>query len=162
LTLFHRADHTKTFANDDGTPLALSGQSWMACASCHLDGLTTTNEFLFEAAPRPQPQAAKDALIGHRGLRDFFASAASPDDPAFDAHDLVVALEDMGGLAPDTTGKDRMNQANPASPTSAVISIARDLARIVQRDMPRAPSWVLQAPLDASISPQYSTEADAA
>ena len=162
LTLFHRADHAKTFADDDGTPLALSGQSWMACASCHLDGLTTTNEFLFEASPRPQPGAAKDALIGHRGLRDFFASSATPDDPSFDPHDIVVALEDMGGLAPDTTGKDRTNAADPAHPTNAVTEVSRDLARIVQRDMPHAPSWVLQAPLDASVSPQYSTQADAA
>jgi DNA-binding beta-propeller fold protein YncE len=162
LTLFHRADHHQTFPDDDGTPLALSGQSWMACASCHLDGLTTTNAFLFEASPRVQPGAAKDALMGHRGLKDFFSTAANPDDPSFDPHDVMIALLDMGGLAPDTTGKDRTGAADPSHPTTAVTNVARDLARIVHRDMPQAPSWLLQAPADASVSPQYSTQADAA
>ena len=162
LTLFHRADHGKTFADDDGTNLALSGQSWMACASCHLDGLTTTNAFLFEASPRKQPGAAKDALIGHRNLRDFFASASKPDDGAFDPHDVIAAMLEMGGLAPDTTGKERAGEADPARPSKAVTEAARSLARVVARDMPLAPSWLLQSKADVGVDPKHSTELQAA
>ena len=161
LTLFHRADHTRTF-DDGGTPRALSGQSWMACASCHLDGLTSTNLFLFEASPRAGAAAAKDALIGHRNLRDFFASSASPDAPTFDPHDVVVAMLEMGGLALDTTGKDRTGEVDPNKPSPQTIAIARDLARVVARDMPQAPSWLLQGKRAAELPAATSTEASAA
>ena len=161
LTLFHRGSRDDTF-DDGGTKLALAGDSWMACASCHVDGFTGTNELLFEASPRKQPAAATDALIGHRGLRDFFSTAAAPDAPEFDPHDVVVALLDMGGLTPDRTGKDRTGAADPSKPSPAVLGIARDLARLVQRDMPHGPSWILQNKTDSSIPKETSIGADAA
>jgi len=161
LTLFHRADSDKTF-DDGATKLALSGNHWMACASCHLDGFATTNAFLFEASPRIGATAAKDALIGHRNLHDFFATASDPDAATFDPHDTIVAMLEMGGLSPDRTGKDRTGAVDPEKPSAAVTSIARDLARVVKRDMPHAPSWMVAAKNPEGVTPAYSTEAEAA
>ncbi|GAC1351303.1 MAG: hypothetical protein NVSMB1_03020 [Polyangiales bacterium] len=160
LALFYRADSEKTFPVR-GREVALGGANWLACASCHLDGFNTTNAFLFEASPRKGIAASMDAIIGHRGLRDFFASAADPDSAQFSPHDVVVALLEMGGLAPDRSGKDRTSEVDANTPEASVVEVARDLSRIVQRDMPLAPSWLIAAPRDKSLPERYSTEAEA-
>ncbi|HEY8040892.1 MAG TPA: multiheme c-type cytochrome [Polyangiaceae bacterium] len=131
LTLFFRASSAKG-------PLATTGNDWMSCGGCHLDGFGPTNLRLFEALQPHEP--AVDAQIGHVGLSDHFASATTP--AAFDPHDVLVALLDQGGLAPDRTGKDRSGQIDPAHPTADGATMAQQLARVVARDLPGQPTWL--------------------
>jgi YVTN family beta-propeller protein len=134
LTLFFRANSGKG-------ALATTANDWMACAGCHLDGLVSTNAFFFEALRPADP--TKDAQIGHLGLTDVFATAPTPDDPAFDPHDLLVALRDQGGLDGDRTGAHPHDVVDPSAPTADAVAMARALGRVVGRDLPVGPSWLL-------------------
>ncbi|HZU85428.1 MAG TPA: multiheme c-type cytochrome, partial [Polyangiaceae bacterium] len=142
-TLFFRA-------NADKGDLATTGDNWMSCGGCHLDGFGSSNARLFEAIAPADPGV--DAQIGHVGLRDHFLSAEEltatdggapdPTAPAFDPHDVLVALLDQGGLAPDRTGAVRDGQIDPAAPTAEAAMMARALGRVVARDLPNGPAWL--------------------
>jgi DNA-binding beta-propeller fold protein YncE len=118
---------------------ATTGDNWLSCGACHLDGFGEAEVTLFENAGLQNP--ATNALIGHVGLQDFFASAATPT-AAFEPHDILVALLDQGGLAPDRTGQIRTGQVDPASPPPAAAAMATQLAYVVARDLPIGPSWL--------------------
>lgn len=130
-------------ANSSKGSLATTGGNWMSCGGCHLDGLNSTNLFLLEALSPIDPM--KDVRIGHLDMKDYFSTAPTPDDPTFDPHDLLVALLDQGGLAPDRTGAIRAGQIDPSKPTADAALMAKRLARIVQRDLPAGPSWLRAA-----------------
>ncbi len=145
LTLFYRANSQKG-------ELATTGNDWMACGSCHLDGFVGTNDAFFAMAKVVDP--AIDARIGHAGLKDLFSTAPTPVGPAFSPHDVVVALREQGGLAPDRTGQDRTGEEDPNAPSPAAVTMARRLARVIARDLPLGPTWLIpgQAP-----DPNYDT-----
>ena len=135
LTLFFRANSSK------GTQ-PTTGNNWMSCGGCHLDGFHSSNLRLFEALTPHDPQT--DDQIGHIGLNDHFATTP---DPNFDPHDILVALLDQGGLAPDRTGADRDGQVDPNQPSGDAASMqaaqmATELATVVARDLPKAPTWL--------------------
>jgi hypothetical protein len=133
LRLFFRSNSSKGV-------LATSGNDWMSCGGCHLDGFTSTNARLFEALSPADP--ARDAVIGHVGLVDHFSSIADAIEPAtFNPHDLLVALEEQGGLGPDRTGRDRTGAVDPSAPTPQAVVMAQELAAVVVRDLPDQPSW---------------------
>jgi hypothetical protein len=133
LKLFFSADSAR------GT-LATTGNDWMSCGGCHLDGFSSATAGLFAAMRASNP--AKDAQLGHAGLRDSFASASTPTAPAFDPHDVLVALLEQGGLAPDRTGADSTGAVDPAAPTADATAMAQSIARVVARDLPLGPSWL--------------------
>jgi predicted CXXCH cytochrome family protein len=129
LTLFFRANSSKG-------GLATTGNDWMSCGGCHLDGFTSTNHRLFESL---QPSApASDAEIGHIGLADNFSTASYT---TLNPHDILVALLDQGGLAPDRTGANRTGAVDPAKATSDAVTIATELATVIARDLPQGPTW---------------------
>ena len=134
LTLFYRANSSK------GT-LATTGNDWMSCGACHLDGFVSTNQFLFEASKVKDPTV--DAQIGHVSLADLFSTSPTPTDPSFNPHDILVALNDMGGLAPDRSGALRAGSVDPSAPTPEATVMAAQLARVIARDLPVGPSWFL-------------------
>ncbi len=134
LTLFYRASSAKG-------ALATTANDWMSCGGCHLDGLVSTNLFFFEAL-KPA-DATKDAQIGHVGLKDVFASAPDNATGAFEPHDILVALRDQGGLDGDRTGAHSHDVVDPSAPTADAIAMARSLAKVVARDLPVGPSWLL-------------------
>ncbi len=134
LKLFFRANSAKG-------DLAATGSSWMSCGGCHLDGFVTTNLAFFEAL---HPVDAKvNAQIGHVGLKDLFSTAPTATEAAFDPHDVLVAFLEQGGLAPDRTGARRDGAINPAAPTAAARTMAARVARVIARDLPLGPSWLL-------------------
>jgi YVTN family beta-propeller protein len=147
LKLFYNANSSKG-------PLAATGNNWMACGSCHLDGFVSTNMALFEGAH--VADAKVDARIGHVGLKDLFATAPRPSDPAFDPHDVLVAFADQGGLAPDRSGKQREGAIDPAAPTPDARTMAARVARVIARDLPLGPSWLLGG--DTKPDPKYDGE----
>ena len=131
-------------ANSSKGSLATTGNNWMSCAGCHLDGFGSTNLRLFEALMPPANEAL-DAQIGHVGLTDHFATAVLAPASSFDPHDILVALLDQGGLAPDRTGASRANAVDPGNPPAAAVQIAQGLARVVARDLPAQPTWLQNA-----------------
>jgi predicted CXXCH cytochrome family protein len=132
-TLFFRANSAK------GT-LAETGNNWLSCGGCHLDGFESGNRAFFQLLV--PPDAGANAQIGHEGLADGFASSSTPD-AGFDPHDILVALSDQGGLAPDRTGADRTGAVDPAQPTPDAIALAQSLAQVVARDLPHGSSWLV-------------------
>lgn len=132
-TLFFRASSRKG-------DLPITGNNWMSCNACHLDGFRQTNSVFFEAL---SPDEAVDAARGHAGLRDFFASVPEYGKPTgFDPHDILVAIGEQGGLAPDRLGLDRTGAVDPAKPTDAAKTMAQALAAVVARDLPLGPTWL--------------------
>lgn len=156
LTLFFRANSSKPFTSGDcladaGTAgLPTSGNNWMSCAGCHLDGFVSTNQRLFEALVPPANPALDDE-IGHIGLADNFSTAVyesqsrSTNFDVFAAHDLVVALRDQGGLA-DFRGTTSA-QVDPSNPPQWCNSgaMTKDLAMVIARDLPAQPTWLANA-----------------
>jgi hypothetical protein len=135
LTLFFRANSAKGAQ-------ATTGNNWMSCGGCHLDGFDSNNLRLFEALGPSDPQT--DAQIGHVGLRDHFATAP---DANFDPHDVLVALLDQGGLAPDRTGAGRDGQIDPNEPSGdaayvQAAQMATALASVIAHDLPKGPTWL--------------------
>jgi DNA-binding beta-propeller fold protein YncE len=132
--LFFRANSTKG-------SLATSGNDWMSCGGCHLDGFVSTNAFFFEALTAAD--TAVDAQIGHVGLKDLFSTAPTPTDVSFDPHDILVALLDQGGLAPDRSGAQRTGAIDPSMPSADAKQMAQRIARVIAKDLPVGPSWLL-------------------
>jgi DNA-binding beta-propeller fold protein YncE len=134
LELFFRA-------NSSRGSLATTGNDWMSCGGCHLDGFVSTNLRLFEMTTPPDP--AKDAQIGHVGLADLFSTAPTPTSSSFNPHDILVALTEQGGLSPDRSGQSRVGAVDPSKPTAAAKTMAQEIARVVARDLPLGPTWLL-------------------
>lgn len=143
-TLFYQANSFKG-------ALATTGNDWMSCSACHLDGFGTTNERLFETL-LPNANAALDARIGHVGLSEDFSTTTEVGTASFDPHDILVALLDQGGLAPDRRGADRTGQVDPSNPPSTAADMASALARVVVGDLPNQPAWLLPQ----GTSPPYA------
>ena len=141
-------------ANSGKNQLPTTGNNWMSCGGCHLDGFVSTNQLFFEALRATDPTA--DAPIGHVGLKDMFSTAPTPSDPSFDPHDILSAMIDQGGLAPDRTGADRTGQVDPSSPGAAAVTMAQQIARVIARDLPVGPSWLVSE--GSSPSTLYDAE----
>lgn len=122
-------------------PYATTGNNWMSCGGCHLDGFVSTNEVFFEALSPLDP--AQDARIGHENLEDLFSTAPTPTSPQFRPHDILAAMLDQGGLAPDRTGADRTGQVDPDAPPAAAVTMAQQLAQVVAKNLPVGPSWLI-------------------
>jgi DNA-binding beta-propeller fold protein YncE len=134
LTAFFNADSS-------AMSLATTGNNWIACGGCHLDGFGSPTLRLFESAIVVDPTV--NAQMGHTGLKDLFSTAPTPSSPSFDPHDVLVALEEQGGLAPDRTGASRAGEIDPSSPTAAAATLASEIAEVIARDLPLGPSWLL-------------------
>lgn len=134
LELFFRANSSK------GT-YPTTGNDWMSCSGCHLDGFVSTNEVFFEVL-HPEDQT-RSASIGHEGLTDMFSTTPTPSASGFDAHDVLSAMIDQGGLAPDRTGANRAGQMDPSHPPADAVTMAKQIGLVVARDLPVGPSWLL-------------------
>jgi DNA-binding beta-propeller fold protein YncE len=128
-------------ANAAKNPLPTTGNNWMSCGGCHLDGFVSTNQFVFEALHAVDPTA--DAQIAHEGLKDMFSTSPTPTDPSFNPHDILSAMIDQGGLVPDRTGADRTGQIDPSNPSAAAVTMAQQIAQVIARDLPVGPSWLV-------------------
>jgi hypothetical protein len=142
LTPQLRAGETLFFnANSSKNPLPTTGNDWMSCGGCHLDGFVSTNQLVFEALRPTDPTA--DAQIAHEGLADMFSTSPTPADPSFNPHDILSAMIDMGGLVPDRTGASRTGQIDPSSPSAPAVTMAQQVAQVIARDLPVGPSWLV-------------------
>ncbi len=131
-TLFFRASSRKG-------DIPITGNNWMSCAACHLDGFGRTNSAFFEAL---SPDEAQDAGRGHVGLKDLFATAPEFASANFDPHDVLTAIGEQGGLAPDKLGLDRTGAVDPSAPNDAAKAMAKALAAAIAADLPFGPTWL--------------------
>jgi DNA-binding beta-propeller fold protein YncE len=137
-----RAGLTSFFSADSSAgTLITTGNNWISCGGCHLDGFGSPTLRLFESSQ--VIDAGANAQIGHSGLTDLFSTAPLFATPAFNPHDILVALEEQGGLVPDRTGADRTGAIDPTNPTAAATTMASQMARVIARDLPIGPSWLL-------------------
>jgi len=137
-----RAGLTAFFSADSSQgSLTTTGNNWISCGGCHLDGFGSPTLRLFESSLVVDETV--NAQIGHSGLTDLFSTAPTPTSPAFDPHDILVALEEQGGLSPDRTGANRAGAIDASAPTDAAATMASQMARVIQRDLPIGPSWLL-------------------
>jgi len=137
-----RAGLTAFFSADSSVgTLTTTGNNWISCGGCHLDGFGSPTLRLFESASIVDPTV--NAQLGHTGLTDLFSTAPTPTSSAFNPHDVLVALEEQGGLAPDRTGANRTGAIDPSAPTAAASTLASQIARVIARDLPIGPSWLL-------------------
>ncbi|HEY1694970.1 MAG TPA: multiheme c-type cytochrome [Polyangiaceae bacterium] len=128
-------------ANSAKNPLPTTGNDWMSCGGCHLDGFVSTNALVFQALRAIDPTS--NAQLAHENLKDMFSTAPTPDDPSFNPHDILSAMIDQGGLAPDRTGADTTGQIDPSNPTAQAVTMAQQVARVIARDLPAGPAWLL-------------------
>lgn len=141
-------------ANSSVGALTTTGNNWISCQGCHLDGFGSPTLRLFESAN--VVNEAANAQLGHSKLVNLFSTASTPDASTFNPHDILSALEEQGGLAPDRTGADRTGEVNLSSPTAAATTMARQIAKVFARDLPLGPTWLLPT-TDAGPDPSNDT-----
>jgi DNA-binding beta-propeller fold protein YncE len=132
-------------ANAQKGEYATTGNDWMSCGACHLDGFVSSNNVLLSIMSQGIDTFV-DARIGHSGLVDFFSTSApanAPNDPPFNPHDILSAFTEMGGLSPDRTGATRTGAVSPSSPPSDAVTLASQVATVIARDLPLGPTWLL-------------------
>jgi hypothetical protein len=131
-----------------GGPLFTTGDDWISCGGCHLDGFVSTNLRLFEMSDVvDETTDAQIAHGSHTALVDLFSTAPDYASSTFNPHDILVAFEDQGGLcATDPTGQACLTGTgaiNPSQPSSAAAAMAAQVARVIARDLPFGPTWLL-------------------
>ena len=111
-----------------------SGDFWMSCASCHLDGFNFTNRFLMQDT-KLDPAATGAAANGHRGLRTLVAGDF--------VGDYIRMFQDtQGGMGAD----DRvpLPRVDPDAPPAAVRGLMEDLHQFVtaRENLPYLATWL--------------------
>ncbi len=148
LTLFFQANSSKVFSDADAsTGLVTTGNNWMSCGGCHLGIASSLDQpppLRVAATERAPPTTPRSGTSG-----SSTTSSTAPPSPSskFNPHDIVVALLDQGGLAPDPTGANRTGAVDPNDLTSeagmTAATMAQDLASVIARDLPDGPTWQL-------------------
>ncbi len=131
-------------ANSSKGAYATTGNFWISCGGCHLDGFVSTNEAFFEDMHPTNPSF--DARIGHSGLVDFFSTlppASGPGQPAFNPHDVLSAFEEQGGLAPDRSGIDFTGQVDASAPPADAAKMAAQVGKVFTSTLPLGPTWLI-------------------
>lgn len=122
---------------DDFPQTPMTGNFWMSCQSCHVDGFNFTNQYLFRDTPLPDK--GQNVLIGHRHLDSMIAGNF--------VSDYVRILRDtQGGMGFDTRFTAR--NTDPDDPGPEVAVMMADLHRFVraQENLPAFPGWLRLAP----------------
>lgn len=125
-TLFHSAN------SDDGPAAPTTGDFWMSCQSCHLDGFNFTTGHLFRAGPTDKYDSA---VIGHRGLDKMIAGDFIGDY-------IRIMQSTQGGMGHDP--RDGAPRIDPAAPPHA---LATDMAALhsyvtARENLPLTSSWL--------------------
>lgn len=125
--------------NTDRRPdYPMTGDFWMSCDSCHLDGFNLTNRYLMEAHGQAKSERA---LTGHGGLSTLLTGDSGPD--------LVRLIrQTQGGLGHDD--RDGARPVDPDRPPEAIAEDLRALQAYIRRpnNLPFGPSWLRLDPVD--------------
>ncbi|WP_421781362.1 YncE family protein [Kiloniella litopenaei] len=125
-TLFHSA-------NTDRYPNApMSGDFWMSCQSCHVDGFNFTNGYLFDDTPIDKYRYAR---IGHGNLSNMIAGNFIGDY-------LRIIQDTQGGMGHDGEGVAEL--IDPDAPSDEVVEMMLDLHEYIssRENLPFVSSWL--------------------
>ncbi|WP_417429625.1 hypothetical protein [Kiloniella sp.] len=125
-TLFHSA-------NTDLTPnTPMSGDFWMSCQSCHVDGINFTNGYLFNDIPIDKYRYAR---IGHGNLSKMIAGDFIGDY-------LRIIQDTQGGMGHD--GEGVADLIDPDMPSEEAAEMMLDLHEYISssENLPLVSSWL--------------------
>ena len=137
-----RARSSSSARNSSKNPLPMTGNDWMSCGGCHLDGFVSTNAFVLRGAPRRRPDAGRADRA--RGAEGHVLDGADADDAVVQParHPVGDARPGRSRARPDGRrphGPDR--SVEPRRPTA--VTMAQQIAHVVARDLPAGPSWLV-------------------
>ncbi len=125
-TLFNSAN------TDDSATFPMTGDFWMSCNSCHLDGFNFTNRYLVE---KRHENKYENAVIGHGNLNKMIAGDFLRDY-------LRIIQDTQGGMGHDE--RDGAIVVDPAEPEAETLSMMNDLHRYVVApdNLPYLATWI--------------------
>ncbi len=126
LTLFHTG-------NTDRHPdTPMTGDFWMSCQSCHVDGFNFTNGYLFESTEIDKYRYAR---VGHGNLSSMIAGDFVGDY-------IRIIQGTQGGMGHD--GEGMAEFLDPDDPPAPVIDMMLDLHEVVtaKSNLPLVSSWL--------------------
>ncbi|MCW8884533.1 MAG: cytochrome c family protein, partial [Motiliproteus sp.] len=124
--LFHSAN------TDDFSDMPTTGDFWMSCNSCHLDGFNFTNRYLMEANGRDKHE---DAHSGHKNLSGMIAGQRAKDF-------LRIIQDTQGGLGhDDRDGALNIDADNPPAPALAMMDQLNQFVRKPE-NLPYLSTWL--------------------
>jgi DNA-binding beta-propeller fold protein YncE len=121
----------------------MTGDNWMSCSSCHVDGFNFANRALFEATPVDKFHSA---FTGHGSIQSLVAGDF--------VGDYIRMIEDtQGGMGTDTRFPTR--RTDPAHPSPAVVAMMKDLHTYVTSpgNLPLLATWLRGKDAGASVDP---------
>ncbi|MEH6628775.1 MAG: hypothetical protein V7739_20225, partial [Motiliproteus sp.] len=128
-------------ANSDDFPqLPMTGDFWMSCSSCHLDGFNFTNRYLMDANGRDKH---KDAHSGHKNLSGMIAGRPLNDY-------LRIIQDTQGGMGHDD--RDSAINLNADQPPPKALAMMEQLNAFVRKpeNLPYLATWLKVKKADQS------------
>lgn len=110
----------------------MTGDFWMSCQSCHVDGFNFTNGYLFDAIPIDKYRYAR---VGHGNLANLIAGDFVSDY-------LRIVQDTQGGMGHD--GEGIADIIDPTDPPADAIQMMADLHEFVTSsgNLPLVSSWL--------------------
>ena len=117
---------------DRHADLPMTGDFWMSCQSCHVDGFNFTNGYLYRSTSLDK---YKYARIGHGNLSGMIAGDFVGDY-------LRIIQETQGGMGHD--GEGRADFIDPEDPPGEAIAMMSDLHQEVtaKDNLPLVSTWL--------------------
>ena len=139
-----RGERIFELANTAEFPEApLTGDNWMSCSSCHVDGFNFTNRALFQATPVDKFHSA---FTGHGTIAKLVAGDFVGDY-------IRMVRDTQGGMGADT--RFSTPQTDPDHPSPAVTAMMKDLHTYVTSpgNLPLLATWLRGKDGGASVDP---------
>lgn len=125
-----RLFHSGSTAKDSRYPM--TGDFWMSCNSCHLDGFNFTNRYLMDAHQQPY---ADNAMTGHQRLENMIAGNFISDF-------IRIIQDTQGGMGHDQ--RDGAEAVDPEQPPQVVAARMSQLHTYVTlpENLPFQATWL--------------------
>ena len=110
----------------------MTGDFWMSCNSCHLDGFNFTNRYLVE---KRHEDKKDNAVVGHGNLNKMIAGDF--------LRDYIRIIQDtQGGMGHDD--RDGAKAVDPATPDAELLSMMNALHRyiVAPYNLPYLANWL--------------------
>lgn len=143
-----RGERLFGLANTSAFPDApMTGDNWMSCSSCHIDGFTFTNRALFQATPLDKFHTA---FTGHGAITRLVAGDFVGDY-------IRMIRNTQGGMGADT--RFATPQTDPNRPSAEVRAMMEDLHAYVTSpgNLPLLATWLRGTDGGGSVDPAALT-----
>lgn len=139
-----RGERLFDLANTSAFPAApMTGDNWMSCSSCHIDGFNFTNRALFQATPVDKFHSA---FTGHGSITRLVAGDFTGD--------YIRMIEDtQGGMGADT--RFPTPKTDPDHPSPEVVAMMKDLHAYVTSpgNLPLLATWLRGKDAGGTVDP---------